>query len=71
VFTDSRALVIGFAAPGVRRLDVRERQPAVTSSASGWNGFVRADQTVTVHAYGIMLGRSDRACEFATSSSSQ
>ena len=70
-FTDDRGLVIGFGGPGFRRLDVREQQAAVTSSASGWNGFVRADQTVTIHGYGVMLGRSNRACEFATSSSSQ
>jgi len=70
-FTDPRGLLIGFAAPGFRRVDVREQLSAVTSSASGWNGFVRADQTVTIHAYGVMLGRSNRACQFATSSSSQ
>ena len=71
VVADARGLVIGFAAPGVRRLDVRERQASVTSSATGWEGFVRADRSVTIHAYGVMLGRSDRACEFATSFSSQ
>jgi sorbitol-specific phosphotransferase system component IIC len=70
-FTDARDLVLGFAAPGFRRVDLREQQVAVTSSAAGWNGFVRADQTVTIHAYGVMLGRSNRACEFATSFSSQ
>jgi hypothetical protein len=71
VFTDARGLVIGFAGPGVRRLDVREQQATVTSSAAGWNGFARTDQTVTIHAYAVMLGRSDRACEFATSFASQ
>jgi hypothetical protein len=71
VFTDARDLVIGFAAPGFRRVDVREQQAGVTSSASGWNGFACADQRVTVHAYGVMLGRSNRACEFATSSLAQ
>jgi hypothetical protein len=67
VFTDAGGLVIGFAGPGLRRLDVRERQANVTSSATGWNGFARADRTASIHAYGVTLGRSDRACEFAPS----
>jgi hypothetical protein len=67
-FTDAQGLVIGFGAPGFRRVDAREQQAGVTSSASGWRGFVRADPTATVHAYGVMLGRSDWSCEFATSS---
>lgn len=71
VFTDTGGRVIGFAGPGLRRLDVRERQANVTSSATGWNGFARAGRTASIHAYGVMLGRSDRACEFATSVSSQ
>jgi hypothetical protein len=71
VFTDARGLVIGFAGLGVRRPDVREQVAGVASSATGWNGFARADETVTIHAYGVMLGRSDRACEFATSSPPQ
>jgi hypothetical protein len=71
VFTDASGLVIGFAGLGVRRLDVRERQTGVTSSAVGWEGYVRADGTATIHAYGVALGRSSRACEFATSLSSQ
>jgi hypothetical protein len=70
LLTDAGGLVIGFAGLGVRRLDVRERQASVTSSAAGWEGFVRADRTVTIHAYGVMLGRSNRACEFATNFSS-
>jgi hypothetical protein len=71
VFTDARGLVVGFGGLGVRRLDVRGQQAGVTSSATGWNGFVRADQTATIHAYAVMLGRSNRACEFARSVSSQ
>ncbi|MBV9555645.1 MAG: hypothetical protein JO254_01065 [Pseudolabrys sp.] len=71
VFTDTEGLVIGFAGLGIRRLDVRERQAGVTSSAAGWEGFVRADGTATIHAYGVTLGRSNQSCEFATSVSSQ
>jgi len=69
-FTDARGLVVGFAAPGFRRVDVRQ-EAGVTSSAAGWNGFARADQTVTIHAYGVALGFSNRACEFAASLSSR
>jgi hypothetical protein len=70
VFTDAGGIVIGFAGLDFRRVDIREHEPNVTSSATGWDGFVGADRTATIHAYGVALGRSNRACEFATSFSS-
>jgi hypothetical protein len=67
VFTDAAGLVVGFAGLGVPRADVRTVHAEITSDYTGWKGFVSADRTVIMQAYGVIFGRSNRACEFAAS----
>jgi hypothetical protein len=67
VFTDAAGLVVGFGGLGVPRADVRRAHAEITSDDTGWKGFVRADRTVIMQAYGVIFGRSNRACEFAVS----
>lgn len=37
----------------------------MTSNYTRWHGFVRADPSAVLDAYGVYLGRSGNACEFA------
>jgi hypothetical protein len=67
VFTDAQGLVVGFAGLGVPRIDVRRDQAGIMSTYTGWKGFVRAERTVPMQAYGIIFSQPNRACEFAVS----
>jgi len=65
-FTDAQDLIVGFAAPGYQRDDVRRAQAGIGSSYTGWDGFARADMVAALRAYGIFFNRPDRTCEFGT-----
>lgn len=69
VFTDVQGLIVGYAGLGLLRSDVPHVFPIIRSNYTGWYGFVRADTTMVLHAYGVVFGKSSRVCEFATSPS--
>ena len=64
VITNAQGVVVSFGGPGYPSPGVERGQAGVTSNYTGWDGFVRADTTAMLRAYGVFLGE-DRACEFA------
>jgi len=64
VLTDAAQRIIGVGEGGSERPDVRERQPAITTTRTGWTALAGL-KSGTVEVYGV-LSRPQTVCRLGT-----